>query len=121
MAEPTRRGRISAEDIAVPQEDLVGDLIEALGEVAAMLIRNEPAEARPERQAPPTRPERSSRPQPNRGLPRVLQYPRIDYETPLGPSPDNPMGEGSEETAVPVIDPVDVRLGQVPTPPEVPR
>jgi hypothetical protein len=31
---------------------------------------------------------------------------------PLDPNPDNPMGEGSEEIAVPVIDPVDVRLAR---------
>ena len=48
----------------------------------------------------------------------VLRYPRIDDDVPLGPNTDNPMGEGSQETAVPVIDPVDVRLGRITNAPE---
>jgi hypothetical protein len=53
-----------------------------------------------------------------RGQPVVLRYPRLVSDNPSGPSPDNPMGEGSEETALPAVDLVDARLGQLRTPPD---
>jgi hypothetical protein len=120
---PARRRRTSAdntiEGVAVPRLDLVADVMEGLGQAAAALFPHEPVDAGLRRQAvsaapaqrQPTRPERR-----DHRLPVVLYYPTIDPEIPLGPSANNPMGEGSEETAVPLIDPVDARQGQPPEP-----
>ena len=63
-------------------------------------------------------PQTAPEPALHRGLPLVLYYPIIDPEIPLGPSADNPMGEGSEDTAAPMIDPADARQGRPPVPPE---
>jgi hypothetical protein len=96
-----RNQRVTAEDLAVPKWNLVGDFVESLGLAMASVMPSAP-QRRPE---PPT--------EPHRGLPRVLMYPHLDPAVPLAPSPGNPMGEGSEETALPAVDPVDVRTGQV--------
>lgn len=121
VTRPARRRRGSAEntieDVAIPRLDLVADLMEGLGQAAAAVFPRKPIDAGPRRRAMPQRPEPVREPRAGT-LPIVLYYPDIDREIPLGPSPDNPMGEGSEETAVPVVDPVDARRGLPPAPPE---
>jgi hypothetical protein len=121
VTRPARRRRGSAkntiEDVAIPRLDLVADLMEGLGRAAAAAFPREPVDAGPRRQATPPRREPVREPAAGR-LPALLDYPDIDREIPLGPSWDNPMGEGSEETAVPVVDPVDARQGLPPVPPE---
>jgi hypothetical protein len=112
MTEPAPRQPASAEDIAVPKVDLVAELVESLGEALATLLPDEPVDAGPEHPAASACREEARGPRPDAKRLAVLQYPKIDSETPLGPSPGNPMGEGSEDTAVPMIDPADARLGQ---------
>jgi hypothetical protein len=122
VTKPARRRRTSAEStiegVAIPRLDLVADIMEGLGQAAAALFPHEPVDAGPQRRAIRVRGEPARPRHPERALPVVLQYPTIDPEIPLGPSADNPMGEGSEETAVPMIDPVDARQGRPPTPSE---
>jgi hypothetical protein len=118
MTEPTARRRVNAEDLAIPRWNLVEELIEGLGRAAADLFPHEPVDAQPK---PGVKPPGGGSPpaeQPVRGVPAVLRFPRIDDDIPLGPSPDNPMGEGSEQTALPVIDPVDAREGHLRSAPE---
>ncbi len=62
-------------------------------------ITAEPVDARPKPRVAPARREEPSRRQADRKFLAVLLFPTIDNEMPLGPSPNNPMGEGSEETA----------------------
>jgi hypothetical protein len=117
MTGPKRR-RVNAEDLAIPRWNLIEDAVEGIGQAMADLFPHEPIDAGPTRSAPPRVREESTARQPARGVPAVLHFPRIDDDIPLGPSPDNPMGEGSEETALPVIDPVDLREGRLHSAPE---
>jgi hypothetical protein len=118
MTGPAPRRRVDVEDMAIPKWNLIDDFVEALGLAGAALLPSEPIDAGPARRAAPVRRREPAPAEPERGLPLVLRYPRIDDDGPLGPNPANPMGEGSEETALPVIDPVDVRLGQVRSAPD---
>jgi hypothetical protein len=115
MTQSEPRRPASAEDIAVPKVDLFAELIEGLGEAAAALLPDKPVDASPKHPAASAHPVDEEASGSRAGTKRlaVLQYPKIDSETPLGPSPGNPMGEGSEDTAVPTIDPADARLGQL--------
>ncbi len=124
MSNPTSRSRLNVEDIAVPKWNLAEELSEAIGAAGADVLPQEPIDAdRLRRAAEATRRERNldrdqraeqEQERPRTGLPRVLLYPPLDEDPPFGASPDNPMGEGSEETALPAIDPVDMRLGTEP-------
>lgn len=122
VTRPARRRRTSAENtiqgVAIPRLDLVADLMEGLGQAAASMFPHEPIDPGQNRRAAPVRREPADPPHAEHTLPLVLQYPTVDPEVPLGPSVANPMGEGSEETALPAVDPVDARQGQPPTPPE---
>jgi hypothetical protein len=115
-----KRWRVGAEGIAVPNVNLIDEVVEGIVEPAAKLLPAPPTSTHPapqQKSAPHPSPTRPAEAGP-RGTPAVLFYPRLDSHVPLGPSPDNPMGEGSEETALPVIDPVDVRLGVMKNPPD---
>jgi hypothetical protein len=116
MRRPRPRSRLTADDVAIPKLDLTAELIEGIGLAGAALLPQEPIPPpRGQRRQPAAGAEAGTAGQQGEqrsGLPRVLMFPRIDDDPPLGPSPDNPMGEGPEDTAVPVIDPVEVRLGR---------
>jgi hypothetical protein len=122
VSRPARRRRTSAENtiqgVAIPRLDLVADLMEGLGQAAASMFPHVPIDPGQTRRAAPVRREPAGPPRAGHRLPLVLQYPTIDPEVPLGPSVANPMGEGSEETALPAVDPVDARQSQPPTRPE---
>jgi hypothetical protein len=113
MRRRPRNQRVTAEDLAVPKWNLVGDFVESLGLAMASVMPSVPVDAGPNRRAAPQRRPEPPPTEPHPGLPRALMYSHLDPAVPLGPSPDNPMGEGSEETALPAVDPVDVRTGQV--------
>jgi hypothetical protein len=102
----------------VPKWNLIDDFVESLGLAAGAVLPQVRVDQGPTRRTEPPRRTERTPPRADRAVPSVLWFPRIDDDPPLGPSPDNPMGEGSEETALPVIDPVDVRLGRTRSAPE---
>ena len=116
MAKNTERERV--EDLAVSSFDLVGELVEGIAQATQRLIDHvhvKPVPKRPAFQFHPAAP-----PPPDRRHLALLDYPRIDSEWPLGPCLHNPMGEGSDDSAVPLVDPVDVRLGLTALPEPLP-
>jgi hypothetical protein len=112
MTRPRRRPRETVEDIAVPNWDVVAEFLEGIGRAGADLTSYEPA-GPPE---PPQRPRdwRALHPPPQpqpRAVRRVIYiYPRINGDAPWGCANCSPMGEGSEDTAVPPVDPAEARL-----------
>src|SRR5262245_23090921 len=110
--EPVRLSHEAVEKIAVPSWSLFEEIVVAVGEAGAALMPRPPAP--PVRRAPPGRgrprspvPEEPPEPLP---VSRLLIYPPIGGEVPWGCNPYSPMGEGSEDTAVPLVDPAEVRL-----------
>ncbi|NJC69551.1 hypothetical protein HC031_07420 [Planosporangium thailandense] len=99
---------MTVEDIAVPKWNVVDEFMAALGEAAADAgphMRAEPKPA-PEWRAlhpPPQAPE-PPRPGP------IYIYPWINRDLPWGCGTCGPMGEGSEDAAVPPVDPAEARL-----------
>jgi hypothetical protein len=112
MSYSAPRRPASVDDVAVPNFDLVGELVEGLAEAARALLDHVHVEPVPKRPALRRRARTGGPPLDQRHL-AVLDYPRIDSEWPLGPCLRNPMGEGSEDCAVPAVDPAELRLGQL--------
>jgi hypothetical protein len=112
MTRPRRRPRETAADIAVPSWDIVGDFCEAIGRAGADLTSYQPAG--PPRPPPRPRDWRAlhppPRPEPRRVRGLIYIYPWIGGDPPWGCAPCSPMGEGSEDTAVPPVDPAEARL-----------
>jgi hypothetical protein len=106
-----RRPRESIEDIAVPSFDITTEVLAAVGTAAADIFSQaapaEPPHRRRPMRAAPQAPEVAER---HLGLPRTLLYPLISGETPWGAARNSPCGEGSEDTAVPPVDPAEARL-----------
>jgi hypothetical protein len=115
MTSPSPRPRESVEEIAVPKWNIVEDTIEAVGKTLSNLLRDHVLEAASRAAQQRTahtvrlRPERSEQDRPR----ELIIFPRLDEGLPWGASQDNPAGEGSEDTAVPEVDPVEVRLGHL--------
>jgi hypothetical protein len=112
MRRPRRRPRETAESIAVPSFDIVEECCEAIGEAVGRFLANHTVGA------PPPPPPRRRFPVPT-ALPQqgptplrrhIYIYPWISGHMPWGAGADSPCGEGSEDTAVPPIDPAEVRL-----------
>ncbi|MGC9668825.1 hypothetical protein ACNTMW_19985 [Planosporangium sp. 12N6] len=112
MTRPRRPRRVTAEEIAVPQWNLVDDFFEGMGRAGADLVSYRPAH--PLEPPRPARDWRALHPAPQAPEPPVLRhlyiYPRISGEAPWGCCYGSPMGEGSEDTAVPAVDPAEARL-----------
>ncbi|MEN3308720.1 MAG: hypothetical protein V7603_4922 [Micromonosporaceae bacterium] len=131
-----RAGDPPAEDIAVPDEDLVAETLEAVAAaIAAVLPDGEDAPRHPRREIPGTPPETGTGqpgvvtagdgttpvprgpqvPGPPSGEPAQQPPPDPGYalgsDVPIGIGEDSPMNEGSEDTAAPRIDPTEHRLG----------
>jgi hypothetical protein len=102
---------VTAEDIAVPRWNIVDDFMEGLGRAAVAAVPRPVTRAEPPR--PPRdwhalHPEPPAEPPPRRGY--IYIYPWISGILPWGCAPRGPMGEGSEDTAVPPVDPAEARL-----------
>jgi hypothetical protein len=103
---------MTAEQIAVPDWNIVEEFFEAIGEAAADFVSYAPA-GPPE---PPERPRdwRALHPPPSPEPPparrHIYIYPHINGDAPWGCANCSPMGEGSEDTAVPPVDPAEARL-----------
>ncbi|GAA1825204.1 hypothetical protein GCM10009835_52410 [Planosporangium flavigriseum] len=100
---------MTVEDVAVPRWNFIDEFMEALGHAAADAGPHVPPPPRPARDwralHPPPPPPEPPRP---RGF--IYIYPRIGEPPPWGCAACSPMGEGSEDTAVPAIDPAEARL-----------
>jgi hypothetical protein len=104
---------VTAEDIAVPQWNIVEDFFEAVGQAAADFVSYRPAgplepPPQPPRDWRALHPEPPTQPPPTRR--HIYIYPRIGGDAPWGCANCSPMGEGSEDTAVPPVDPAEARL-----------
>jgi hypothetical protein len=109
MTRPRRQLRETVADVAVPSWNIVDDFMEAIGRAAADFGSHERAE--------PPRPPRDWRalhppppPEPKRVHGFIYIYPSIGEPPPWGCARCSPMGEGSEDTAVPEVDPAEARL-----------
>jgi hypothetical protein len=101
---------VTVEDIAVPSWNLVDEFMEGLGHAAADFGSAGPP-------SPPPRPPRDWRAlhpppptQPPRSRGYIYIYPWIGTPPAWGCARCSPMGEGSEDTAVPEVDPAEARL-----------
>jgi hypothetical protein len=113
MTRPRRRRQETVEEIAVPSWNLVDDFFEGMGRAAVDFLHYErlgPAEPpRPVRDWRALHPPPQAPPRPeHRGA--IYIYPRINGDAPWGCDNCSPMGEGSEDTAVPLLDPAEARL-----------
>lgn len=103
-----RRPRVTVEDIAVPSWNVVDEFMSALGEAAADAGPHMRAKPKP---APEWRVLHPP-PQAEEHRPRgpIYIYPLINRDMPWGCGRCGPMGEGSEDAAVPPVDPAEARL-----------
>jgi hypothetical protein len=112
MTRPRRRPRVTVEDLAVPSWNLVDEFMEALGHAASDIGPHRPDGLLPP--PPPPRDWRARHPRPQaEPLPLrgpIYIYPWINRDVPWGCANCSPMGEGSEDTAVPPVDPAEARL-----------
>jgi hypothetical protein len=97
---------VTVEDIAVPRWNVVDDFLEGLGRAAADVVPSQPP--RPPRDWRALHPEPPTQPPPLRR--HIYIYPWIGGAPPWGCANCSPMGEGSEDTAVPEVDPAEARL-----------
>jgi hypothetical protein len=116
MKRPRPWSHDAIESIAVPSWDLVDDIGEAIGQAgAALLPHRHLDEAWLPRSNPIVGPQRVAEPEaPPAPIPstKLCLYPPIGRQPPWGADESSPMGEGSEDTAVPRVDPAELRLAE---------